>query len=218
MTERPGLNIKRIPVGPLSTNCYVVWRKGSNTAAVIDPGTVSKNVLSVLRDNGLEVKAIINTHGHPDHIGGNAALRRLTGAPVYVSEHDASMLAGPDDLFGVLARSGAADEDLSADHLACGGDTLTVGDLQFHVLETPGHTPGGISLWLPDDGVVFTGDTLFNRGVGRTDFPGGHEATLLDSIHRVLFSLEDSTIVLPGHGLDTTIAAEKAWLGRCSCR
>jgi glyoxylase-like metal-dependent hydrolase (beta-lactamase superfamily II) len=93
-----------------------------------------------------------------------------------------------------------------------------VGDVEFHVLATPGHTPGGISLWLPDDSVVFSGDTLFKMGVGRTDFDGGDEVALSDSIYRVLFSLDQRTKVYPGHGPDTTIAAEMAWHGRSGSR
>lgn len=233
--DRQSIEIRRVPVGPLSTNCYLVWLTGPAhqrgderahrgaaegeaqadraPAVVIDPGAAPARLLNVIGENRLDVQAIINTHGHPDHIGGNAALRKATGAPVYVGEGDAPMLEAPLDLFGLLDRSGASRENLAADRILRGGETLRVAGLEFAALDTPGHTPGGISLWLRDHKVVFTGDTLFCRGVGRTDFPGGHESTLMDSIYEVLFSLDDETIVLPGHGVETTIAAEKEWHG-----
>lgn len=214
MAEKGILRVDRIPVGPLSTNCYVVWRDGSSIAAVIDPAADPAKIAGRLERNGLTCGAIINTHGHPDHIGANGALRRLTGARVYVGAEDAHMLARPDDMFRVLARSGGEGEKLDADEALAGGDRLKVGDVEFVVLATPGHTPGGISLWLPDDLAVFSGDALFNMGVGRTDFAGGDEAALLDSIYRVLFSLDGRAKVYPGHGPETTIAAEMAWHGR----
>ncbi|MDD3598984.1 MAG: MBL fold metallo-hydrolase, partial [Firmicutes bacterium] len=126
----------------------------------------------------------------------------------------AHMLAAPDDLFHVLARSGGKEFPLDADHTLEGGDVLKVGEMEFEVLATPGHTPGGISLLLAEDLTLFTGDTLFACGVGRTDFAGGDEQALWRSIFDVIFSLDERIRIYPGHGPDTTVAAEKAWHGR----
>ncbi len=208
------LNIERLVLGPISTNCYIVWRGGHEDAVVVDPGAFSPRIEEVLGENGLKCRTIINTHGHPDHIGGNGALRNATGAPVYVGALDAHMLAAPDDLFHVLARSGGKEFPLDADHTLEGGDVLKVGEMEFEVLATPGHTPGGISLLLAEDLTLFTGDTLFACGVGRTDFAGGDEQALWRSIFDVIFSLDERIRIYPGHGPDTTVAAEKAWHGR----
>ncbi|MEA4883463.1 MAG: MBL fold metallo-hydrolase [Clostridia bacterium] len=213
MAESENLRVQRMAVGPLSTNCYIVWRDGADEAAVIDPGAQAEGIVRALDSLGLRCGAIICTHGHPDHIGGVGELRRITGAKVHVGVKDAPMLACPIDTFRILARCGAGNDRLDADETLEDGETLHVGGVDFRILATPGHTPGGVCLWAPEDLVVFTGDTLFNMGVGRTDLEGGDEGALWKSIHDVLFPMDERTRVYPGHGAATTIGDEMAWNG-----
>ncbi|MCR4427116.1 MAG: MBL fold metallo-hydrolase [Firmicutes bacterium] len=215
-TSKAGaFRVETLVVGPISTNCYIVWRDGSDEAAVIDPGGGLNSIVDALSKNHLRCVAIVNTHGHPDHIAANGGLRSATGARVYVGAADAAMLSDPEDMFHVIARSAGGSDDLGADATVAGGDKLKAGSVEFEVLATPGHTPGGISLWLPGDLVVFTGDTLFaDGGVGRTDFRGGDDRALADSMGRVLFSLPNEAVVYPGHGPATTIGREKRNHGR----
>ena len=183
--------IKRFKVGWLSTNCYVVGCEETKEAAVIDPGMDSEReaeeILNFIEQNGFHIKYIINTHGHPDHIAGNAIIKKATGAPILIHENNA--------------------ERVQADRKLHGGDVLQVGTLKLVVLHTPGHTKDGISLL--GDNVVFTGDTLFAGSVGRTDFIGGSYEELMRSIKTKFFCLPDSFKVYPGHESSTTIGEEK---------
>ena len=183
--------IKRFKVGWLSTNCYVVGCEETKEAAVIDPGMDSEReaeeILNFIKQNGFHIKYIINTHGHPDHIAGNAIIKKATGAPILIHENNA--------------------ERVQADRKLHDGDVLQVGTLKLVVLHTPGHTKDGISLL--GDNVVFTGDTLFAGSVGRTDFIGGSYEELMRSIKTKFFCLPDSFKVYPGHESFTTIGEEK---------
>jgi len=183
--------IKCFTVGWLSTNCYVVGCEETREAVVIDPGMDSEReteeILNFIKQNGLRIKYIINTHGHPDHIAGNAVMKEATGAPILIHENDA--------------------ERVQADRKLHDGDVLQVGTFKLVVLHTPGHTPDGISLL--GDNVVFTGDALFAGSIGRTDFLGGSFKELINSIKTKLLSLPDSFKVYSGHGPSTTIGEEK---------
>ncbi|MDA8216218.1 MAG: MBL fold metallo-hydrolase [Dehalococcoidales bacterium] len=198
--------VRTIPVGLLETNCYLVGCETSKEGMVIDPAAEPERLLQEIADLGLRVRYVVNTHGHLDHILANDAVRQATGAPLLMHEADARFLKEPDRT--IASWIGAPGSFWAPDRLLEDGATVTVGELSFEVLHTPGHTPGGISLY--GNGVVFTGDTLFNQGVGRTDLWGGNWRQLQQSIQSRLFTLPDSTIVYPGHGAPTTIGAEKA--------
>lgn len=202
--------IRQLPIGPIETNAYVIAHEASHEAFVIDPGGPPQPILRILKQNDLHLQAIINTHGHGDHIAGNVALKAATGAPVWAPEGDAAMLTDPHA--NLLAWSGFDVETAPPDRTLREGDTITIGEghadaVVLRVMDSPGHTPGGIVLI--GDGFVFSGDTLFCQGIGRSDLPGGSERQLLASIRDKLLTLPDQTIVYPGHGPETTIGDER---------
>lgn len=193
--------IKKIVVGGLETNCYIFADLDKKEAVIIDPGSNAAHIKREVEKYGLNIKCIINTHGHGDHISSNGKLK----APIYIHRLDADFLHNAK--LNMSASFGFSIKSPEASHILEDGDVIEVGDLKLKVLHTPGHTPGSISLL--GDGFVFTGDTLFMGGVGRTDFPYGSEEKLMDSIRRKLMVLRDQIIVYPGHGPSTTIGAEK---------
>jgi glyoxylase-like metal-dependent hydrolase (beta-lactamase superfamily II) len=197
--------VKALTVGPIMANCFIVGCDQTRAAAVIDPGDEADRILLALADLQLTVTQIINTHGHFDHVGANARLKQATGAPISAHALDAPMLA---QLSRMAAMWGMSAEDSPApDRLIDEGDRIVAGTITFQVIHTPGHTPGGVSLFA--DGHLFVGDTLFAGSVGRTDFPGGDFETLKASIQKKLFVLDDALKVHTGHGPDTTIGEEK---------
>lgn len=198
--------IHTLPVGALETNCYLVYCPDTQQGVIIDPAGEPERILSEVKRLGLKPVMVVNTHGHIDHVAANDAVRRATGAPLALHAADAPYLERPDPVF---ARWLGAPQALKpADRYLADGDVLAFGHCTLTVLHTPGHTPGGISLY--GGGVVFTGDALFNQGVGRTDLPGGNWQLLVNSIRTRLFALPDETVVYPGHGPETTIGAERA--------
>lgn len=203
----PGaLYLRSFVVGLFDTNCYLIADQASRDALIIDPGDDHLVVLEAVHADRLSVQAILNTHAHADHIAANGALKKEFGCPIMIHEADAPGLADPEANLSGLAGYEAI---LSppADRLLVEGDDIAVGGLAFRVIHTPGHTPGGICLL--GEEFLFSGDTLFAGGIGRTDFPGGSHEQLVDSIRRKLLVLPDGTIVYPGHGPQTTIGAEK---------
>jgi hydroxyacylglutathione hydrolase len=196
-----------LPVGPLQCNCSIFGDEETREAMVVDPGDQIDDILEILRRHDLKVRSIVVTHAHIDHIGSAAKLKRATGATVYMNQNDAQLQA----MLPVQAAwLGMRDpESVEIDAGAKEGDTLLVGATEFHVLHTPGHTPGSISLYAPAENKLVAGDTLFRDSIGRTDLPGGDGRQILRSIHDKLLPLPEETIVIPGHGANTTIGREK---------
>jgi len=187
-----------------ASNCYVVGDESSKDGMIIDPGAEADQIMRVVEDLGLNIKLIVLTHGHMDHVGALKEVKEVTGAQIAIHTEDAPSLQGS-IMRHMFSRSS---EPLpSPDVLLKEGDTVDVGELHFQVLHTPGHTPGGICLLA--EGIVFTGDTLFNFGIGRADFPGASYDQEVESIRNKLMPLPDNTIVCPGHGPDTTIGVER---------
>lgn len=199
------MEYKVLILGDMSTNCYLVWCPPGKEAVVIDPGSQPERIQAEVKALGLSVKYIINTHGHVDHIGGNEELQAAWGAPIAIGSADASMLTDARNnlsfFVGEMVMS-PAPQVLLRD-----GDSLHFGACSLKVLDTPGHTPGGISLY--GQGLLFCGDTLFNESIGRSDLPGGDHRLLLKSIKEKLLPLPGDTLVLPGHGPASTLAREK---------
>jgi hydroxyacylglutathione hydrolase len=200
------LIITALPVGLIQTNCYVVGCEETKEGAIVDPGGHPERILSEVERHGLTVKYVLNTHAHFDHTDANGALVEATGATLALHPADQQLLAtsGGAALFGMRADASPPPGLELHD-----GDELEIGNLRFQVLHTPGHTPGHVCFYESEQGVLFDGDVLFSRGIGRTDLPGGSWEQLMDSIQRVLFSLPDETVVYSGHGPATTIGDEK---------
>ncbi len=196
-----------LPVGVLQCNCSVFGDEQSREAIVVDPGDNIEEIMAVLQRHGLTVQAIVITHAHIDHIGGAQKLKQATGAPVYMNGNDLALQKMMDVQAAWLGMR--TPEPVSIDVPAKEGDRLVIGTTEFHVLQTPGHTQGSISLWIPSESKLVAGDTLFRDSIGRTDLPGGDGRQILRSIHDKLFPLPDETAVIPGHGENTTIGREK---------
>jgi len=197
--------LRKMIVGQVDTNCYILGCATTGDGAVIDPGGDADAVKSAIEEMGLSIRVIVNTHGHVDHISANGEVKRATGAELAIHEYDARMLLDP--IANLSASAFGPIVSPAADRLLRDGDTIKVGELQLNVIHTPGHTEGGICLL--GKGYVFSGDTLFAGSVGRSDFPGGDPTVLVRSIRTRLLCLADTTTVLPGHGPNTTIGNEK---------
>jgi glyoxylase-like metal-dependent hydrolase (beta-lactamase superfamily II) len=196
-----------LPVGLLQCNCSIFGDEESHDAIVIDPGDNIADILAILEKHSLHVKTIVITHAHIDHIGGAAKLKAATGAPVVMNAQDQELYDHLDVQASWLGMEPPARTAIDA--AASDGDTLTLGPAEFRVLYTPGHTQGSISLWIPSENKLIAGDTLFRDSIGRTDLPGGNPRQILRSIEGQLLRLPEETVVVPGHGPNTTIGREK---------
>jgi glyoxylase-like metal-dependent hydrolase (beta-lactamase superfamily II) len=196
-----------LPVGQLKCNCSIFGDEQTREAIVIDPGDELSKIVEALDKHQLKVKAIIVTHGHIDHVAGAAKLRSLTGAPVYMNENDDPLLKALDVQASWLGMETPARPEI--DTPANDGVALKLGGADFNIMLTPGHTQGSLSIWIPQERKLVSGDTLFYETVGRTDLPGGDSRKLLSSIKTRLLPLPDETVVIPGHGIPTTIGHEK---------
>jgi glyoxylase-like metal-dependent hydrolase (beta-lactamase superfamily II) len=196
-----------LPVGPLQCNCSIFGDEQSGEALVIDPGDNIPEIERIVARHGLRVKAIVITHAHIDHIGGAQKLHAATGAPVYMNENDKKLQEMMDLQAAWLGVR--TPERVEIDNAVRDGDIVRAAGAEFHVLDTPGHTQGSISLWIPSEKKLVAGDTLFRDSIGRTDLPGGDGRQILRSIRDKLLPLPDDAAVVPGHGGLTTIGRER---------
>jgi glyoxylase-like metal-dependent hydrolase (beta-lactamase superfamily II) len=187
----------------MEVNCYILYNPDKRAGLIIDPGAEGSHLIKFIKQEKISINYIVNTHGHPDHIGANRKIKEHTNAPILIHQYDAPMLAKSGSvlsfIFPLESSSPAADTFIKE------GDLIECAGMKLKVLHTPGHTPGGISL-LTDDS-IFTGDTLFSGSIGRSDLPGGSPQVLLNSIKKIL-SLGENLIVYPGHGPSTTVSQE----------
>ncbi len=197
--------LETLVVGPLEVNCYLIASGQGKEAVVIDPGDDGGRILERIRQHNLSLRYILNTHGHFDHIGANATLKKATGAEILIHHKDASLLGTAAEharTFGLRAAPSPPPDGFIDE-----GDRIEVAGLTLRVIATPGHSEGGVSFLLDTD--VFTGDTLFAGSIGRTDLPGGSFREIMISIQDRILPLGDHMSVRPGHGPSSTIQKEK---------
>lgn len=206
------IKVGKIVLGACQTNCYYVYREESKECIFIDPADQGGDIFKALDRNGFQIKAILLTHGHFDHIWGSKELRELSGAPIYALDAEAELLR--DSGKNVSAQVGRP-YTLEADEWLKDGQILTIAGITLKVIAVPGHTAGGASFYVEEGHLVFSGDTLFQESVGRTDFPTGSMSMLVRSVKDKLFLLPEDTEVYPGHGDSTTIGHEKQFNPFC---
>ena len=196
-----------LPVGPLQCNCSVIGDESTREGLVIDPGDNIEDVVSIVRKHNLQIKQIVVTHAHIDHVGGAMKLRAATGAAILLNQNDYALLKMLD---AQAAWIGVAPPGkVEIDHSVAQADSIKTGSLSADVIHTPGHTEGSICLYFPAEKKLIAGDTLFAGSIGRTDLPGGSFEKIIRSLHDKVLELPDDTVVIPGHGSLTTIGRER---------
>jgi hydroxyacylglutathione hydrolase len=196
-----------LPVGPLQCNCSIIGDEGTREGIVIDPGDDIADVLAVIQKHNLQIKQIVITHAHIDHVGGAMKLRAATGAPILLNQNDYTLLKMLDVQAAWIGMP--APGKVEIDHSLAEQDKIQAGPIVANVLQTPGHTEGSICLYFPTQQKLIAGDTLFAGSIGRTDLPGGSFDKIISSLHEKVLALPDETIVVPGHGPLTTIGEER---------
>lgn len=201
------LNVETAVVGEYGVNCYLVWDDSSGDGLVIDPGDEADQLGDLIKKLGFTPRAILLTHGHVDHIGAVTALRDSLQLPLYIGIGEEELLANPKANVSELLENPIT--VLPADKVLADDDLVRVGSIELKVLQTPGHSPGGVCYLHEKQGLLFCGDTLFAGSIGRTDFPGCSLEVLLSSINNKIMTLPDEIVCLPGHGPSTTVGAER---------
>ena len=196
-----------LPVGPLQCNCSIIGDETSREAMVIDPGDDIADILAVIQKHNLNVKQIVITHAHIDHVGGAMKLRAATGAPILLNQNDLALLKMLDLQAAWIGM--APPGKVNIDHGIGELDKVQAGPLVAQVMHTPGHTEGSVCLYFPAQQKLIAGDTLFAGSIGRTDLPGGSFEKIISSLHEKVLALPDETVVVPGHGPLTTIGEER---------
>lgn len=202
------LRVTYFPLGPVQTNCYFIQNR-EGKCLIIDPGEEGQKIIKHVEGEQLEPVAILLTHGHFDHIGAVDTVRDYFEVPVYIYENEANTLTSPEANGSTRYPQLPAVQNRAADHLITEEGMMALGSFSFEVRHTPGHSPGSVTYVFEEDGFAIVGDTLFQGSIGRTDLPGGNMEVLLASIHDKLLSLDDSTIIYPGHGSATTPKQER---------
>ena len=197
--------VDALTVGPLQVNCFIVANRQTRDAMVVDPGDEGQRILDRISEAGLNLKMIVNTHGHFDHIGANRLLVQETGATLLIHKDDLPLMKNSVQHAAVYGLNTTKSPE--PDRVLEGGEILSLGELHFTVVHIPGHSPGGICLY--GEGHLFAGDVLFAGSIGRTDLPGGDHEALIEGIRSKLLVLPENTVVHTGHGPDTTIGREK---------
>ncbi len=193
--------LKRIPAGVYAANCYIIMDEHNNEAVIVDPGGDEEDIISIIEEFKADPKYILLTHGHIDHIGGAVNLKNKYNIPIVINKKDEELILSSAYMFGSFGNGKKADMNVKD------GDKLKIGNMDILCIETPGHTPGGMSYLVEDN--VFTGDTLFAGSIGRTDLSGGDYETIIKSINTKLIPLGEEIKVFPGHGPQSTIKREK---------